>query len=292
VVALANTTLSFSGLNAVFRTLTLASGVTMSAGSITVTGASTLGGSISASSGDINFGGAVTLVAATTITNTDRNVSFGSTVDGFNSLTIRAGTGVATFNGNIGGTTAIGTLDVVASGGIYLSNITIMGLTNGLYFEKFVGQAYGNMTFYNTATRRNINDGHATSMPTSSSNPITTINAANGTVAVTTATSTSIYVCPTYDCDSNYSVRATGYYIAPTTGTYTFATYADDDHYLFMGTANESISDFITRVQSSSATPNVGERGLVVRAPGCCSTVTGTVALVAGNRYPLFATFN
>jgi fibronectin-binding autotransporter adhesin len=292
VVALANTTLSFSGLNAVFRTLTLASGVTMSAGSITVTGASTLGGSISASSGDINFGGAVTLVAATTITNTDRNVSFGSTVDGFNSLTIRAGTGIVTFNGNIGGTTAIGTLDVVASGGIYLSNITIMGLTNGLYFEKFVGQAYGNMTFYNTATRRNINDGHGVTMPTSASNPITTINAANGSVAVTTATSTSIYVCPGTDCDSNYSVRATGYFIAPTTGTYTFATYADDDHYLFMGTANESISDFITRVQSSSATPNVGERGLVVRAPGCCATITGTVALVGGNRYPIFATYN
>jgi len=59
-----------------------------------------------------------------------------------------------------------------------------------------------------------------------------------------------------------------------------------------MGTANESISDFITRVQSSSATPNVSERGLVVRAPGCCSTVYGTVALVAGNRYPIYATFN
>jgi fibronectin-binding autotransporter adhesin len=292
VVALANTTLSFSGLNAVFRTLTLASGVTMSAGSITVTGASTLGGSISASSGDINFGGAVTLVAATTITNTDRNVSFGSTVDGFNSLTIRAGTGVVTFNGNIGGTTAIGTLDVVASGGIYLSNITIMGLTNGLYFEKFSGQAYGNMQFYNTASRLNINNGNGATMPTSASNPITTINAANGSVSVTTATSTSIYVCPGTDCDSNYSVRATGYFIAPTTGTYTFATYADDDHYLFMGTANESISDFITRVQSSSATANVGERGLVVRAPGCCATITGTVALVGGNRYPIFATYN
>ena len=292
VVALANTTLSFSDLNAVFRTLTLASGVTMSAGSITVTGVSSLGGSITATSGDINFGGAVTLVAPTTITNTNRNISFGSTVDGFNSLAIRAGTGVVTFNGNIGGTTAIGTLDVVASGGIYLSNITIMGLNNGLYFEKFVGQAYGNMTFYNTATRRNINDGHRVSMEASITNPVTTINAANGTVPVTTATSTNIYVCPSTDCDSNYSVRATGYFIAPTTGTYTLTTYADDDHYLFMGTANESISDFITRVQSSSATPNVGERGLVVRAPGCCARITGTVALVAGGRYPLYATFN
>ena len=292
VVALANTTLSFSGLNAVFRSLTLASGVTMTAGSITVNGASILGGSISATSGDINFGGAVTLVAPTTITNTNRNVSFGTTVDGFNSLAIRAGTGAVTFNGNIGGITAIGTLDVIASGGIYLSNITIMGLNNGLYFEKFVGQAYGNMQFYNTATRRNINDGHRETMVASTSNPITTINAANGTVAVTTATSTSIYVCPSTDCDSNYSVRATGYYIAPTTGTYTFATYADDDHYLFMGTPNESISDFITRVQSSSATPNVGERGLVVRAPGCCARITGTVSLSAGVRYPIYATFN
>jgi autotransporter-associated beta strand protein len=80
--------------------------------------------------------------------------------------------------------------------------------------------------------------------------------------------------------------------MAPTTGTYTFATYADDDHYLFMGNANESISDFITRVQSSSSQPNVGERGLVVRAPGCCQTIYGTVSLVAGNRYPIYATFN
>ncbi|QDC95766.1 filamentous hemagglutinin N-terminal domain-containing protein [Candidatus Methylopumilus universalis] len=266
---------------------------TVVATSISISGTSSIGGTIT-TSGVVSFAGASTLVRDTTITSSNNNVTFVSTIDGEFELVINAGSGVATLGGAIGGTAAVARLEVSASGGINVgSNIrTVMGLIDGLYFEKFVGQAYGNMTFYNTATRRNINDGHGVTMPTSASNPVTTINAANGTVAVTTGTSTSIYVCPGTDCDSNYSVRATGYFIAPTTGTYTFATYADDDHYLFMGTANESISDFITRVQSSSATPNVGERGLVVRAPGCCATITGTVALVGGNRYPIFATYN
>ncbi|CAM8292521.1 Autotransporter-associated beta strand repeat [Candidatus Methylopumilus universalis] len=292
VTATAGSTLTLSGQDAVFRTLTLASGVTMEAGSITVTGVSSLGGNITATSGNINFGGAVTLVAGTTITNTNRNVVFGSTVNGFNSLEVQAGSGIVTFTGAIGGNTAIRSLNVVASGGIYLNDVTIQGLSNGLYFEKFVGQAYGNMTFYNTATRLNINNGNGATMPASLTNPITTINAANGTVNVTTATSTHIYVCPGTDCDSNYSVRATGYFMAPTSGTYTFVTYADDDHYLFIGNNSESISDFMTRVQSTSATPNTGERGLVVRAPGCCQRVTGTTSLVAGGRYPIYATFN
>ena len=291
VVATANSSLTFSGLNAVFRTLTLASGVTMEAGSITVTGVSSLGGTITATTGDINFGSAVTLVAGTTITNTDRNVVFGSTIDGFNRLEVQAGSGRVTFNGAIGGTNAIGELTVVASGGIYLNNITIQGLSNGLYFEKFRGNFNSsNMQWFTTATRADVDGGNA--MSASIINPITTIHAATDSVPVKTATSTQIYYCPSTNCDEQYSVRVTGYFISTATGTHTFATYADDGHFLFMGNANENISDFITRVQATTAQPSLGDRGLVVNAPGCCATVTGTVNLEAGNRYPIYSVFN
>jgi autotransporter-associated beta strand protein len=278
---------NFGIQDVIFNSLILAPNVTLSAASISVIGASSLGGSIIATSGDINFGGAVTLVSETTITTTNRNVTFGSTVDGFSGLTIHAGSGIATFNGDIGSTTAIANLTVNALGGIFIKNITIMGLSNGLYFEKFRGNFNSNMQWFNTAQPVDINGSYREEMPASSTDPITVIN--NGTVK--TATSTQIYICPSTDCDSNYAVRVTGYFIAPSTGTYTFSDYADDGHFMFIGNAGETISAFMTRVQGTSAYPDAS-RGLVVNAPGCCQVLTGTALLNAGQRYPIYSVFN
>jgi autotransporter-associated beta strand protein len=86
-------------------------------------------------------------------------------------------------------------------------------------------------------------------------------------------------------------VRVTGYFIAPSTGTYTFSDYADDGHFMFIGNAGETISAFMTRVQGTSAYPDAS-RGLVVNAPGCCQVVTGTAPLNAGQRYPVYSVFN
>jgi hypothetical protein len=117
-----DTELYLDGQNAIFNSLMLASNVTLSAASISVIGVSSLGGSIIATSGDISFGGAVTLVSETTITTTNRNVAFGSTIDGFSGLTIHSGSGVATFNGDIGSTAPIANLTVNALGGIFIKN--------------------------------------------------------------------------------------------------------------------------------------------------------------------------
>ena len=110
-VATAGSTLTFNA--AVFDSLTLASGVTVNASSITVNNTSSLGGDIT-TTGPMSFGGAVTLVANTNLISTNNSITFNSTINGSKELSVNAGTSTAAFNGAIGGSTKLAKLTVVA----------------------------------------------------------------------------------------------------------------------------------------------------------------------------------
>jgi filamentous hemagglutinin family protein len=80
---------------------------------LTIAGASTLGGDVS-STGAQNYLGGVTLGGDVTLTG--NGVSFTSTLDGGHNLTVKTGSGAASFAGNVGGTTRLGALAVNSSG--------------------------------------------------------------------------------------------------------------------------------------------------------------------------------
>ena len=60
-------------------------------------------------------------------------------MDGLTSLTVDAGSSTVAFLGAVGGTTNLTSLTVTGQAGIILNSITIMGLSDGLLFEKFDG---------------------------------------------------------------------------------------------------------------------------------------------------------
>ena len=94
-------------------------------GSIAIAGNQTGTGSAT-----LTFNGPVTLSGSYTVATNKQAISFGSTIDdgnspGTDSLPVNAGsTGSATFTGEVGSNTPIGTLSVTAGGGITLNAVT------------------------------------------------------------------------------------------------------------------------------------------------------------------------
>lgn len=88
---------------------------TVNAASLSVTGPSSIIGNIT-TSGTQTYSGAVVLGANTTLTTTNSAVSFGSTVDGAQNLTINAGSGAIGFTGNVGAGTGLGALSLNGTG--------------------------------------------------------------------------------------------------------------------------------------------------------------------------------
>ncbi|MDP2132886.1 MAG: hypothetical protein Q8J99_04680, partial [Sulfuritalea sp.] len=117
-----------------FENLTATGASTINGG-----GGSSLGGSISSAvttlggtiqtAGSQTYTGGVTLNAATTLTSTSSGaITFGSTVDGANNLTVGTnGSGAITFVGVVGGVTPIGNLTAVAGGAIAFGPMTLVG---------------------------------------------------------------------------------------------------------------------------------------------------------------------
>ena len=271
-VAAAGATINFS--SAIFDSLSLAAGVTMTANSVTVYNTASIGGAIT-TTGPMTFGGAVTLVAPTTLISTNNPISFNSTVDGFTSLTVDAGSSTVAFLGAVGGTTNLSNLTVTGQAGIILNNITIMGLADGWLFEKFNGNFATNTMSFATATPKVI---RTTAM-----------------IGATGSDTSMIYnemrVCPSNNCDENYTYRVTGYFIPTSTGNWNFAFNGDDGHLLYMGDSGQTLPDFQSIIESNSSW-NYAPKNFLTGNTGCCGTQTATRALVQGEMYPIYASMS
>jgi fibronectin-binding autotransporter adhesin len=108
-------------------------------GSLSVTGTSTLANSVT-TSGTQTYTGAVTLAAATALNSTNSDVTFGSTVNGAQGLTINQGTGKANFNGIVGATANLASLNVAGTGATYLGSSATEIKTSGA--QSYAGNLY------------------------------------------------------------------------------------------------------------------------------------------------------
>ena len=268
-VAASGATITFS--SAIFDSLTLAAGVTMTASSVTVYNTSSIGGAIT-TTGPITFGGAVTLVAPTTLTSTNNPISFNSTVDGFTSLTVDAGSSTVGFLGAVGGTTNLSNLTVTGQAGIILNSITIMGLSDGLLFEKFDGNWANDVRQLIGRAQQVVRTSEIIGAPGNQTGQIH-----NG-----------IDICRGGNCDESYTYRITGYFMPEQTGTHTFYMLGDDQNYLYLGSAGQSLTDYQNYAESVQS---YNKTGLVVSQTGCCSWRNGSVSLTAGELYPLYGVF-
>ena len=269
----ASTTLTLSSSPSI-TTLALSDGVTMTIPVLTVSGTSSIGGTIT-TQGNITLTGASTLAGNTTLTSNDNDVTFGSTINGEYTLTVAAGTGSASFGGTIGDSAAIKKLSVVASGGITLTGSisTVMGLNDGLYFQKFDGHYGNNVQNLSNRTEQVIKSTEVSGAPGNQ----------KGIVA------DHIAICTRGNCDETYTYRVIGYFKPQQTGSHHFYSLADDPTHLYMGTSGQSIDEFVTQVESTSS---YNKTGRVLSLTGCCSWVNGTVTLTAGNLYPMYHVFS
>lgn len=103
--------------------LDITAATTTLGGSVTTTGLQRYSNAVALNGGrlqstggaTLDFGGAVTLAsAASTIDSNGGDITFAGTIDGGQDLTVDAGTGMVDFQGDIGGMTAVGSLDVTA----------------------------------------------------------------------------------------------------------------------------------------------------------------------------------
>jgi autotransporter-associated beta strand protein len=253
--------------------------------SLTVTTTSDIGGNIT-TSGTQTYTGAVVISAAVTLTTTDNDVLFSSTINGTasnESLTISTGSGDVTFSSTIGASTAINTLTVTSSGTIYVAgNITTADSgTAGLYAEYFNDDNFaGNPSRFNSW---------------SADSPLSSMVSYNGNTYISNSTMTTAFICRGGSCGSSYSWRVSGYFNPSSDGTYYFATASDDYSLVYIGDAGESISSFITNVQSYSSYNNSNiSNDLIVNNGGDHPVVTrtGSKIVTAGNSYPIIMYFD
>ncbi|MBN8850257.1 MAG: fibronectin type III domain-containing protein, partial [Sphingobacteriales bacterium] len=98
---------------------------------------------------------------------------------------------------------------------------------------------------------------------------------------IQTGTISTFSLSPAYD-PTYFGFLFQGYLIAPTTGTYQFQTTSDDGSRLYLGSAGALTSPY-----SFSGTPLINNDGL----HGSTSKQSGLVNLVAGQIYPIAATY-
>ena len=187
-------------------------------------------------------------------------------------LTINPGTGTVTFNAAVGATNPLSKLNVTASNIAVNANITVSGLVDGLFFEGFNTYIGNDLTQFGTISRR--------------LNP-SAIASANTTYF----TSTTLAVCGVTSnaCADTYSYRVTGYFIPKTSGDYVFQVGGDDTHWVFLGTAGQTIDSLKTSVQANSSLSSSTTYYVTGETNWSVASATGTKSLVAGQAYPIYA---
>ncbi|WP_167856075.1 filamentous hemagglutinin N-terminal domain-containing protein [Natronospirillum operosum] len=129
-------------------------GAMSSVADLEVTGSSTLGADVTTTSTQ-TYTGAVTLTDSVALTATDSNILFENTVDGAESLTLTAGTGTVTFEGEVGADTALDSLEITAGSIELEQNVTTAGNQDYNGAATLTGNRTleGNtLTFFNTVT--------------------------------------------------------------------------------------------------------------------------------------------
>jgi len=125
-------TIDLTSLTVTGTTITQSSTVETT-GAVLYTGAPTISGNITTTtSGTFQATGAVTLGGAVAIDTSagNQNITFDSTVDGTNTLSLTTGTGTITFTGAVGSGTALGAVTIVSAGDVTASAaITAASLT-------------------------------------------------------------------------------------------------------------------------------------------------------------------
>ncbi|WP_439545587.1 beta strand repeat-containing protein, partial [Sandarakinorhabdus sp.] len=107
------------------------------------------------------------------------------------------------------------------------------GLKDGLIGTRYDGYYNDNYTYFDNALV--VSDSRF-------DNPFTAINS----------------FTPGQDFGENYSARFVGYFLAPQSGSYTFATVSDDASHFFIGNAGESTESFLARFANTSPLVNNG----------------------------------
>jgi hypothetical protein len=149
--------------------LTHAGTLSLTAGSSTLidstftesgTGGVTLSGTIATNNAAISFANAIVLTAPTSITSgagAAGSITFSSTIDGGQNLTVSSGTGAIVFGGNVGGSTRLNNLTISLAGNVTANNISAATLTqlNGTGTTTLNGavdtNAFGGVTLVGTA---------------------------------------------------------------------------------------------------------------------------------------------
>ena len=256
------------------------------ASSLTVSTTSDIGGSIT-TSGTQTYTSAVTVSANVTLTTTDNDILFSSTINGANAseqLTIASGSGDVTFSSTVGATTAINTLTVTSSGNIYVGgNISTADAgTSGLFAEYFNDDNFaGNLTRFDSWT--------ADTAPSS-------MVGYGVDTYISDSTMTTAFICRGGGaCSDSYSWRVSGYFNPSSTGTYFFATASDDYSLVYIGDAGESLSSFMSNLQDYSSYNHANiSSDLIVNNGGDHPVVTkyGSKSVTAGNAYPIVMYFD
>jgi autotransporter-associated beta strand protein len=94
-----------------------------------------------------------------------------------------------------------------------------------------------------------------------------------------------------YGDSETFNYRWSGYFTPDQTGTWNFRTNSDDSSLVYIGSAGTSISSYISTLQASSSIS--GKSTLVVNNSGLHGdrTASGSISLTAGNAYPFVSYF-
>ncbi len=149
------------------------SGVQLNGGGITTTGTQ-------------SYTGAATLGAATTLTTTNNNIAFSSTLNGAQTLTLAAGNGVVSFGGAIGTTTAPTTFSSTGAGNVSFGG-TVGDSTHRLTSVSVTGSATVNSGVFTSGaqTFAAVTLGSGTTFDSSTSNVNISGNITGGGFALT-----------------------------------------------------------------------------------------------------------
>jgi filamentous hemagglutinin family protein len=251
------------------------------------TGAATLGNVTT--TGAQSYGGAVTLGGATTLTTTNSNIAFSSTVNGAQTLAIGTGTGPLSFGGAVGGTTALTSLNTTGTTGTTtLRSVTTTGS------QTYAGPVTLGAATTLTTTNSNIDfngtlDGAFSLAAAAGTGAVGFTGAAGGTTALTGLTRTG---AGTTTVGAGITTAGAQSYAGPLSMTGTLATGGGNftatgavtltgNSTVNSGGGNISFGSTVTGV-ANTLTLNAGSTGAITDGGTNAITVAG-LSVQAGN---------
>ena len=147
-------------------------------------------------------------------------------------------------------------MSITGNGIMYGTQVASGAASPGLIWTSYNGYFNDDVNFFSTAATRSIGGVYT------------------GTVSNLTNVATATNNVWGVNANDSYSIQWIGYFLAPSTGTYTWATNSDDASYLWIG------SNAVTGFTTANAT-------VINGSPHGMRTITGTASLTAGVYYPI-----